>query len=56
MDNWPLPDRPLMTVDFSAAEHEIGLLLRTRLHSRLPASAPEDFEMQYLPITSAQWL
>lgn len=55
MDNWPLPDQPLTTADFSAAEHEIQLLLGAKLHSQLPASAPEDFEPQYLPVTPAPW-
>ncbi|AMO95107.1 hypothetical protein CFter6_2435 [Collimonas fungivorans] len=55
MDNWPLSDQPLTTADFSAAEHEIQLLLGAKLHSQLPASMPEDIEPQYLPVTPAPW-
>lgn len=55
MDNWPVPDQPLNTADFSATEREINLLLGARLHTQLEAHAPEDFEPQYLPVTPAPW-
>jgi hypothetical protein len=55
MDNWPLNETPLTTADFSAAEHEIQLLLGAKLHAAIEARRPEDFEAQYLPVTPAPW-